>query len=428
MERTIAVVLGGGRGTRLYPLTRHRSKPAVPFGGMYRLIDIPISNCLNSDINRIFVITQFNSASLNRHTSMTYNFDSFRDGFVSILAAEQTLEHSDWLQGTADAVRKNLRHIRPSNAEDVLILSGDHIYSMDYRPMMALHRRARADITIATIPVILSDAKRFGIMQVNNEGRITEFCEKPETEEQISGWELPPSMFAGTEQLIEQPVVMASMGIYILNHKSMVALLDSNNGSDFGRHIIPEAIKTHRVFAFPFHGYWEDIGTISAYYHANLALTESNPQFDLYNPAFRLFTRPRFLPGSSLNNVQSNQGMICAGCKIDKLDVRHSILGTRTIVRSNVTIEDSIIVGADYYETNESLEMNREASRPDVGIGGDTLIRRTIVDKNARIGYGVTIDPPDGLPDMDSDGYTVRDGIVIIEKDAVIPDGMKIPE
>ncbi|MBU0690360.1 glucose-1-phosphate adenylyltransferase [bacterium] len=428
MDRTIAIVLGGGRGTRLYPLTRHRSKPAVPFGGMYRLIDIPISNCLNSDINRIFVITQFNSASLNRHTSMTYNFDSFRDGFVSILAAEQTLEHSDWLQGTADAVRKNLRHIRPSNAEDVLILSGDHIYSMDYRPMMALHRRVRADITIATIPVILSDAKRFGIMQVGDDGRILEFCEKPDSEEKIHGWELPPSMFAGTDQLIEQPVVMASMGIYILNHQSMEMLLDSNSGSDFGRHIIPDAIKSHRVFAFPFHGYWEDIGTISAYYHANLALTDLNPQFDLYNPAFRLFTRPRFLPGSSLNEVEASQALICAGCRIEKSKIRHSILGTRTIVRSNAIIEDSIIVGADYFESEEALAQNRESHAPDVGIGGDTTIRRTIVDKNARIGYGVTIDPPAGHPDMDSDGYIIRDGIVIIEKDAVIPDGMRIPE
>jgi glucose-1-phosphate adenylyltransferase len=428
MERTIAVVLGGGRGTRLYPLTRHRSKPAVPFGGMYRLIDIPISNCLNSDINRIFVITQFNSASLNRHTSMTYNFDSFRDGFVSILAAEQTLENSDWLQGTADAVRKNLRHFRPSNAEDVLILSGDHIYSMDYRPMMALHRRVRADITIATIPVILSDAKRFGIMQVGDDGRIREFCEKPETEEQLRGWELPPSMFTGSDQLIEQPVVMASMGIYILNQKSMEALLDSNSGSDFGRHIIPDAIKSSRVFAFPFHGYWEDIGTISAYYHANLSLTDPNPKFELYNPAFRLFTRPRFLPGSSLNEVETRQAMICAGCRIERSKIVHSILGSRTIVRANATIEDSIITGADYYETNETLRRNRESGRPDVGIGGDTTIRRTIVDKDARIGYGVVIDPPEGHPDMDANGYTIRDGIVIIEKDAVIPDGMRIPE
>jgi glucose-1-phosphate adenylyltransferase len=428
MEQTVAVVLGGGRGTRLYPLTRHRSKPAVPFGGMYRLIDIPISNCLNSDINRIFVITQFNSASLNRHTSMTYNFDSFREGFVSILAAEQTLENSDWLQGTADAVRKNLRHIRPSNAEDVLILSGDHIYSMDYRPMMMLHRRMHADITIATIPVIIPEAKRFGIMQVGDDGRITEFCEKPETEEQLRGWELPPSLFSGSEQLIEQPVVMASMGIYILRQSSMESLLEANPGSDFGRHIIPDAIKTHRVYAFPFHGYWEDIGTISAYYHANLALTDRNPQFELYNPAFRLFTRPRFLPGSSLYGVEASEAMICAGCRLEKSHIKHSILGTRTVVRSNVSIEDSIIVGADYYETSEALEENRRIGRPDVGIGGDTVIRRAIVDKNARIGFGVTIDPPEGHPDMDTDGYTIRDGLVIIEKDAVIADGMKIPE
>jgi glucose-1-phosphate adenylyltransferase len=428
MDRTVAVILGGGRGTRLYPLTRHRSKPAVPFGGMYRLIDIPISNCLNSDINRIFVITQFNSASLNRHTSMTYNFDTFRDGFVSILAAEQTLENSDWLQGTADAVRKNLRHIRPSNPNDILVLSGDHIYSMDYRPMMSLHRRVKADITIATIPVLVSDAKRFGIMQVDENGRIVEFQEKPETEEELKGWELSPAAFSGTDQLIEKPVVMASMGIYVLRQESLETLLDMGLGSDFGRDIIPSAIKTHRVFAYPFHGYWEDIGTISAYYHANLALTEPQPQFELYNPAYRLFTRPRFLPGACMNDVVAKRALVCAGSRLENTKLSHSVLGTRSIVHSNVKIEDSVIVGADYFESIEGLAENREIGRPDVGIGGDSTIRRTIVDKNARIGFGVTIDPGKNPADHDAEGWAIREGIVIVEKDAVIPDGTKIPE
>ena len=423
MDSTVAVILGGGRGTRLYPLTRHRSKPAVPFGGMYRLIDIPVSNCLNSGINRIFVVTQFNSASLNRHISMAYNFDTFRDGFVSILAAEQTLETSDWLQGTADAVRKNLRHIRPSNPADVLILSGDHIYSMDYRAMLDLHRKARADITIATIPILLGDAKRFGIMKVDEDGRIVEFSEKPESTDEIRGWELDPSVFSGTDQLIEQPVVMASMGIYIINMASMEELLEPGTGSDFGRDVIPSAIRTHRVFAYPFHGYWEDIGTISAYYHANLLLTEPKPTYDFYNPDLRLFTRPRFLPGSSIADITLKRAMICAGCRIDSAAVSHSILGTRTIVKSNVTIEDSIVVGADYYETqNDSGRTGN--THPRIGIDSDTMIRRAIVDKNARIGRNVVIRPhPEVIEMVEGENYVIRDGIVIVPKNAVIPDG-----
>lgn len=427
MDHVASVILGGGRGTRLHPLTKSRSKPAVPFGGMYRLIDIPVSNCLHSDMSRIYVVTQFNSASLNRHVSMTYTFDAFRDGFVTVLAAEQTIDTSDWLQGTADAVRKNLRHIRPSNPSDVLILSGDHIYWMDYRGMLALHRRSRADITIATYPVTLSDAKRFGIMQVNDEGRIIEFKEKPESADEIKGWELSGEMFRSDGFDSEEPVVMASMGVYIIRWEAIEQLLAPDTGSDFGKHVIPGAIHSHRVYAYPFSGYWEDIGTIKSYYDANLAITDPQPQFALYDPNYRLFTRPRFLPGASMREVYLKRALVCAGSRIEHGAVEHSILGTRTISKSGVKIIDSVVCGADYYETGESLQLNREIGRPDVGIGGDTLIRKAIIDKNARIGYGVRIDPGDNVADHDGEGYAVRDGIVIVEKDAVIPDGTVLP-
>lgn len=427
MDHVASVILGGGRGTRLHPLTKPRSKPAVPFGGMYRLIDIPVSNCLHSDLSKIFVITQFNSASLNRHVSMTYTFDAFRDGFVTVLAAEQTLDTNDWLQGTADAVRKNLRHIRPSNPSDVLILSGDHIYWMDYRGMIALHRRTRADITIATYPVTLADANRFGIMQVNDEGRIVEFKEKPEKASDIRGWELSGEVFRSADFNLEGPVVMASMGVYIIRWEAIEQLLSPDTGSDFGKHVIPSAIHSHRVYAYPFSGYWEDIGTIKSYYDANLALTDPQPQFGLYDSAQRLFTRPRFLPGASMREVYLKRAMICAGSRIEHGAIEHSVLGARTVTKAGIKIIDSVVCGADYFETQESLDLNREIGRPDVGIGGETIIRRAIVDKNARIGYGVRIDPADNVKDHDGEGYAVRDGIVIVEKDAVIPDGAVLP-
>jgi glucose-1-phosphate adenylyltransferase len=427
MDRIISVILGGGRGTRLYPLTKYRSKPAVPFGGMYRLIDIPVSNCLNSGINRIFVVTQFNSASLNRHVSLTYNFDAFREGFVSVLAAEQTLETTDWFQGTADAVRKNLRHLRPTQASDVVVLSGDHIYSMDYRAMIANHRQQRADVTVAAIPVRAGDIQRFGVLRMSGEGRIVEFCEKPQSADPVRGWGFSPEIFGREFTASNGPVFMASMGIYVIRMEALEEILTPEFGSDFGKDVIPRAIPDYRVFAYPFTGYWEDIGTIRSYYEANLALTDPEPKFELYDPQMRLFTRPRFLPGAHLNEIQASSSMICAGCRAGNVTLEHSLLGTRAVVRSGVQIRDSVIVGADYYETPEELERNRERGIPDVGIGGDTVVRRAIVDKNARIGYGVVIDPGTEHPDHEGPGYAVRDSVVIVEKDAVIPDGAVIP-
>ncbi len=427
MDRIISVILGGGRGTRLYPLTKYRSKPAVPFGGMYRLIDIPVSNCLNSGINRIFVVTQFNSASLNRHVSLTYNFDAFREGFVSVLAAEQTLETTDWFQGTADAVRKNLRHLRPTQATDVVVLSGDHIYSMDYRAMLALHRQQRADVTIAVLPVKASEIDRFGIVRMNSEGRITEFLEKPQAADSVRGWGFSNEVFGGNYSVSSEPVFMASMGIYVIRYEALEEILRPEFGADFGKDVIPQAIPNHRVCAYPFTGYWEDIGTIRSYYDANLALTDPEPEYHLYDPQMRLFTRPRFLPGAHILESQAQRTVISSGCRVSQATFKHCLLGTRAIVRSGVQITDSVIVGADYYETSEDLELNRERNLPDVGIGGDTVIRRAIVDKNARIGYGVTIDPGVSASDHEGPGYAVRDSIVIVEKDAVIPDGSVIP-
>ena len=428
MDRTVAVILGGGRGTRLYPLTKFRSKPAVPFGGMYRLIDIPVSNCLNSGIYRIFVVTQFNSASLNRHIALTYNFDAFREGFVTVLAAEQTPENTDWYQGTADAVRKNVRHIRPQGAEDVLILSGDHIYHMDYRVMLALHRQQRADVTIAALPVRAPDIDRFGILHMNSEGRVVDFREKPSSPDQINGWDIAPGLFTSEQLPGHGPIYMASMGIYIIRYGALEAIIHPEMGTDFGRDVIPRAIKDHRVYAFPFAGYWEDIGTIRSYYEADLALTEDYPRFDLFDQQMRLYTRARFLPGARLADSKISRSLVCGGVRSGSINADHSILGTRLVLKSGVTIRDSLIAGCDFYESPEALEINREQNRPDVGIGGDTTIRKAIIDKNARVGYGVTIDPGDNCRDMEGDGYAVRDGIVIVVKDAAIPDGSVIPE
>jgi len=359
--------------------------------------------------------------------ALTYTFDSFREGFVSILAAEQTPDTMDWYQGTADAVRKNLRHIRPTGAEDVLILSGDHIYRMDYRMMVALHRQQRADVTIAALPVGAEEIHRFGILRTTSEGRVEEFSEKPATTDQVKGWELGP-VTGGNLPHARGPVFLASMGIYAIRFGALQQILAENSGADFGHDVIPRSISKQRVYAYPFVGYWEDIGTMRSYYEANLALTNTHPAYDLYDQQMRLFTRARFLPGAHLGKANVAGSLICAGARSRLLTAERSIIGTRAVLQDNVTVRDSYIVGADFYETPEELAENRELKRPDIGIGGDTMIRCAIVDKNARIGYGVTIDPPANCSDMEGEGYAVRDGIVVIEKGATIGDGSRIPE
>jgi len=427
MQRTIGAILGGGPGSRLYPLTKYRSKPAVPFAGMCRLIDVPISNCLNSGLDRIFVLTQYNSASLNRHIALAYKFDALREGFVSVLAAEQAPDHSDWYQGSADALRMNLRHFNPYRPQDILVLRGDHIYRMDYRVMVSHHRRQRADFTIACLPVPAEHAQHFNILRMNSEGRITDNCTLPENLDKLSDWALAPGLFGGEASVGAKPVYLASTGIYLCRYEVLKEILAKQSGAHLEDEIIPHAIGNYRTFGFPFLGYWRDIDSIDTYFHVSMALTEPKPPFDFFDPQMRIFTHPRFLPGSQIGQVETRNSIICEGCRVEKARLERSIVGARSVLRGEVKLTETILVGADYYETEEEIEGNRERKRPDVGIGGDTSIRRAIVDKNARIGFDVHIDPPEKAPDRDEEGWVVRDGIVIVEKDAVIPDGSVLP-
>lgn len=413
LQDVLAVVLGGGRGTRLYPLTKLRAKPAVPLGSKYRLIDIPISNCINSGITRIFILTQFLSASLHRHVYQTYKFDIFSGGFIEILPAEQTLNSMDWYQGTADAVRRQVHRFLSREPEDVLILAGDHLYRMDYSEFIRFHRESRADVTIAVLPVSAADAPRYGILQTNEEGRIVAFREKPQTPEELKGFE--------SRHEDERPY-LASMGIYVFRMDVLARLLDEIKGDDFGRHIIPAAIESVRVYAFPFDGYWEDIGTIAAFYEANLALTKPHPSFDFYDPHRPIYTRARFLPPSRIDGSHLKRTVVAEGCWLYDADIEECIIGLRSVVRPGARLRQVVMMGADYYEDESEKLENRRLGRPHVGIGKDTRIERAIIDKNARIGRGVTIRSHEGKPDQEGEYYVIRDGIVVIPKNAIVPD------
>ena len=429
MQDVMAVVLSGGQGKRLYPLTKLRAKPAVPIGGKYRLIDIPISNCLNSGVHKIQVLTQFLSASLHRHIYQTYKFDLFSGGFVYILAAEETPSGMDWYQGTADAVRKQLIHLLEAYVEDILILSGDHLYRMDYGEFIELHREKRADLTIAVQPVAAADASRLGILKTGEDGRITTFCEKPGPDE-LAGLESPVDqgrhsertwMYSSTES--HRPY-LASMGIYIFRADVLRQVLEESEAQDFGSQIIPAAISRLRVYAFPFAGYWGDIGTIRSFYDANLALTLPKPPFDFYNPRYPIYTRPRFLPSSRADGCDLERTVLAEGCLLQDSLIRESVIGLRSIMGPDVRITRTVMMGADFYETPEQKAENHRLGRPDVGIGRGCTIEGAIIDKNARIGEGVTIRPralDEGLVEMEN--YVIRDGIVVIPKNAVIPDG-----
>jgi glucose-1-phosphate adenylyltransferase len=410
----MTAIMGGGRGARLYPLTKLRAKPAVPLGGKYRLIDIPISNCLNSGINQIYILTQFLSVSLHRHISQTYKFDIFSGGFVQVLAAEETRNGMYWYQGTADAVRKQLSRFAHARVEDILILSGDHLYRMDYSEFIELHREKRADVTIAVQPVSLADASRFGILEADEEGRVTSFHEKPEPEE-LDVLECIPGS--------DQPC-MASMGIYLFRSDVLREVLEESEAKDFGKQIIPAAIDRLRVYVFPFDGYWEDIGTIRAFYEANLALTLPDPPFDFYDPQHPIYTRPRFLPPSVVAGCDLEQSVLTEGCLLRDSDIRESVIGLRSIIGPDVRVIRTVMMGADFYETPERKVENRRRERPDVGIGRGSSVEGAIIDKNARIGEGVTIrahDPDEEM--LETENYVIRDGIVVIPKNAVIPDG-----
>jgi glucose-1-phosphate adenylyltransferase len=421
----LAVILGGGAGSRLFPLTQQRSKPAVPLGGKYRLVDIPISNCINSDVLKIFILTQYNSASLNRHIARTFRFSQFSDGFVEILAAEQTPESPQWFQGTADAVRQVLPHIRDWGIDTLLILSGDHLYSMDYRQFLARHYEADADVTVSVIPCAADAAEEFGLLKTDNDGRITEFKEKPKGEA-LEAMRVEPTAFGlSAEEATARPF-LASMGIYVFKYDLLEQLLAQDPGAlDFGRNIIPAAIDCCNVQAFLFDGYWEDIGTISAFYEANIDLTAPMPKFNLFDADAPIFTRSRYLPPSKVQNCVINNSIIAEGCIINSASVTRSIIGLRCRIEAGASIEASILMGADYYQSIEDMRSEIKASIPRIGVGEDTIIRRAIIDKNTRIGSGVRLINENGIENADGDGsnYYIRDRIIIVPKNALIPDG-----
>jgi glucose-1-phosphate adenylyltransferase len=418
MQDVIGVILSGGQGQRLYPLTKFRSKPAVPLGGKYRLIDIPVSNCLNSQINRVFVLTQFNSASLNKHIIQTYKFDMFSGGFVDILAAEQTPDNRDWFQGTADAVRQSIKHLLPyENAKYVIILSGDQLYQMDLRNVINFHIDNDAEITVAAIPVSGESASDLGIMKVKLGGQVTTFREKPKPEELAD-------LRSGDRT--DSRNYLASMGIYVFKKQFLVDLLTRSAAADFGKELIPQAIGNHRVWAYPFEGYWEDIGTIRAFYEANLALTEVSPRFNFYDIDMPIYTHPRNLPGSKLSNCNIHQSIIAEGCILSGSDIKHSIIGVRSRIGSGTTIKHSIVMGADYFENVEQLEENTSKKMPNIGIGNHCTILNAIIDKDVRIGDNVSIINAHNVQEKDDENYCIRDGIIVIPKGAWIRSGTVI--
>ena len=421
MDNVISVILGGGRGTRLYPLTKERSKPAVPLAGKYRIIDIPISNCLNSNLNKIYVLTQFNSTSLHRHITRAYKFDNFSRGFIELLAANQTIESMDWYQGTADAVRQNLRFFNQPNIDYALILSGDQLYRMNYPQAIKEHIRTGAEITIATIPVERKCAQNFGILKVDEQGRIVDFFEKPKDDKTIDSLSLDASFFDRHGVRAKGRTLLASMGIYIFNLEVLNDVLKETNKSDFGKDIIPEVIKKRRVFAYFFDGYWEDIGTIKSFYEANLKLASLSPSFNLYDEKAPIYTNPLFLPGSIINACKITQSIISDGCIINNAEIHNSVIGSRSIIGENAIIKDSIIMGADYYESESNIRTNRFKKIPDIGIGNNSRIVGAIIDKNVHIGANVSIENTKKIERLDEKNYMIRDYIVIIPKGSVIP-------
>lgn len=416
----LSVIMGGGQGTRLFPLTQERSKPAVPLAGKYRLVDIPISNCINSGLERIYILTQFNSASLHRHISQSYKFDHFSGGFVEILAAEQTFSSTSWYQGTADAVRKNLSHFLNQGFDHVLILSGDQLYRMDFRKILLQHIESCAEVTIATLPVTRSAASSLGIMQVDGERRITRFVEKPKEEEVLTALQLEKSSYGRFGIEGDDPFYLASMGIYVFNRDVLLKLLD-NSHTDFGKHIIPGAIQTHRVFSYIFQGYWEDIGTIRSFFEASLDVASELPRFNFFDMSAPIFSRPRYLPGSKVNGAAIDHAVICDGCIINRARIVNCVVGIRTIVGEGCFLNRVVLMGADFYESQESLAECQAQGIPPIGVGRNCRIENAIIDKNARIGDDCVISPAGKPENFDHPLYCIRDGVVIIPKGGAIP-------
>ena len=428
MSNVLSVILGGGKGTRLFPLTQYRSKPAVPLAGKYRIIDIPISNCLNSGMNRIYLLTQFNSVSLHRHIRQTYRFDRFDGGFVEVLAAQQTMAGEAWYQGTADAVRKNLAHLQQKGIDHVMILSGDQLYRMDYREMLATHQQSGAEVTIAGLPVTREAARGFGIMRVNDEGRVEGFLEKPKSDEEIDRLvRTDPKWIDARGIKSHGRDCLASMGIYLFNRDTLVDLLTKSDYHDFGKEVFPMSIRTHKVHVHLFDGYWEDIGTIRSFYDANLDLTLPNAPFTLENQQAPIYTHARFLPPTRCDGVRISRSLIADGCVIGEGSViENSVVGLRCKIGRNVTILNSILMGADFYQTESELAADHTAGRPAIGFGDYSYLDGVIVDKNCRIGQSVHIEATPELKAPADSQVVIQDGIIVVPKESTLADGWRI--
>lgn len=419
INRTLAIVMGGGAGTRLFPLTKERAKPAVPLGGKYRLVDIPISNCLNSGIRSIYVLTQFNSTSLHRHINASYKFDNFSPSFVEILAAQQTPEGSHWYQGTADAVRQNLRYFLERPYEYFIILSGDQLYRMDYRQILSQHINNNSDLTIGTIPVNREAAKSFGIMHTDENQRIIRFEEKPKDEALLDELRTPADVLEQIGHPPNEELFQASMGIYVFNRQVLQDCLD-NDFVDFGKNVIPSAIERYKVDAYIFQGYWEDIGTIKAFFDASLNMTDENPPYSFYSPGAPIYTHPRFLPASVIRSTNIERAIISDGCIIQDSTIERCLIGLRAVIRPGCKLKNVIMMGSDYYEEENPFP---KEGIPAMGLGRGCHIENAIIDKNARIGDNVVISPHGKSPDMNGDGFYIRDGLVVVPKNSVIPPG-----
>jgi glucose-1-phosphate adenylyltransferase len=421
-KNVLAVIMGGGRGTRLHPLTMERCKPAVPLAGKYRLVDIPISNCINSDINRIFLLTQFHTASLHRHIQNTFHFDPFGGGFVDILSAEQTEKTTDWYQGTADAVRRNLQHFRNFPHEFVLILSGDQLYRMDFQKIIEEHIATGADVTIAAVPFPVSKVEGLGLMRVGDDLAISQFVEKPKDPKVIAGLAISEKLEARLANPSGEKHCLASMGIYVFNRKALAEALD-NTMTDFGKEVIPSLLGKKKLFAHVFEGYWEDIGTVKAFFDANLALAQPLPPFNFYDPAAPIYTQDRYLPPSKINRCSLDFVVFGDGSIIEDSTITHSVLGIRSIVRAGSVLKDVVMMGGDYYESEDELRANDAAGRPHIGVGAGSHIEHAIIDKNARIGANVRINALGRADGEYPHGIIIRDGVLVVPKGVVVPDG-----
>jgi len=426
IANVLGIIMAGGQGSRLWPLSKDRAKPAVPLAGKFRLIDIPISNCINSEIRKIFVLTQFNSTSLNVHLARTYFFAPFSEGFVQILAAQQTTENKDWYQGTADSVRKNLRYFMGKGIDRHLILAGDHLYSMDYRKLLAFHEEKKAEVTVGVLPVPAKEAGGFGILKLDTDSHIIDFTEKPQDEAVLAPFRIQADWLTSMGFHPENTPYLGSMGIYVFNRETLSEILTECDHADFGKGIIPHAINTRKVYGYIFNGYWEDVGTIGSYYNAMMDLLAPLPKFNFYTAEHPIYTRPRYLPGAKIAGCHICRTVINEGAIVEECEIEDCMIGIRSRIRKGSRIIRSVLLGRDFYETEANLKENKELGRPDTGIGKDCVIEKAIIDKNARIGDGVKILDKNRETNQSFEDYVIRDGIVIVPKNATIPPGTVI--